>query len=261
MLRKNLTTKAKLSAVLISYNEIDHIRACIESVAFADEIVVVDSYSTDGTWEFISNQPKIKAVQHPFENFTLQRLFALQHASHPWVLFIDADERVTPLLQQEIKTVIGTPEACEAYYIYRQFMIRNRPLRYSGLQTDKAYRLFRKNAATFDLKRKVHEHLKVQGRSCALKNKLIHHFYKDYHTYKNKMVWYGRLRGAEEYEKGIRPGAFHYYLKPLYKFFNHYIIRLGILDGKNGYIISYLNARSVYERYRELRRLRANPPV
>lgn len=234
----------------------DHIPACVNSVSFADEIIAIDSYSTDGTWEFLENHPEIHAIQHSFDHFTAQRSFALTQASHPWILFIDADERIPAALQHEIITTINMPEACEAYYFYRQFMIKNKPLRYSGLQTDKVYRLFKKNAAVFDAERMVHEHLIVQGRSCVLKNKLTHHFYKDYATYKNKMLWYGKLRGGEEYKKGIQPNWFYSYIKPLYKFFNHYIIRLGILDGKNGYIISYLNALSVYERYREVRRLR-----
>ena len=251
-------TAIKVSALIITYNEINHIPACLESIAFANEIIVVDSFSTDGTWEYVKAHPRVKALQHPFKNFTAQKSFALKKSSYDWTLFIDADERITPELRQEIITAINTPQACEAYYFYRQFMIKNKPLRYSGLQTDKVYRLFKKSAAAFDPGRVVHEDLIVQGKSGMLKNKLIHHFYKDYITYKNKMLQYGALRGLEEYKKGIRPNLFHQYIKPLYKFLNHYIIRLGILDGKNGYIISYLNALSVYERYREVRRLMTN---
>ena len=248
---------AKISALIITYNEIEHLPACLESVSFADEIIVVDAESTDGTWEFLRDRPGIKSIQHPFKNFTSQKSFALQKAAHPWILFIDADERIPDALKREIAETVNQPETCAAYYFYRQFIMKGKPLKYSGLQTDKVYRLFRKDAAYFNPGKIVHEDLVVTGTSGILKNKLLHYFYKDYDAYKYKMLRYGRLRGLEEYRKGIRPGWFHRYLKPLYKFLNHYIIRLGILDGKNGYIISYLNALSVYERYREVQRLRA----
>lgn len=249
---------AKISAVLITYNEIEHIAACLQSLAFADEIVVTDSYSTDGTWEFLKSYPNIIALQHPFENFTAQKSFALQQASHSWVLFIDADERITEVLQQEIQETICSPYTCEAYYMYRQFIINNKPLRYSGLQTDKVYRLFKKEAVYFKPEKIVHEDLAVSGKTGVLKNKLPHYFYKNYGEYKRKMLLYGKLRGFEEYRKGVRPNWFRQYVKPAYKFWNHYFWRLGFLDGKNGYIISYLNALSVYERYAELRRLRGD---
>ena len=137
--------------------------------------------------------------------------------------------------------------------------MHNKALRYSGLQTDKVYRLFKKDTVYFNPQKIVHEDLVVTGTSCTLNHKLLHYFYKDRETYRQKMLLYGRLRGLEAYRKGIRPNGFHRYIKPLYKFLNHYLIRLGILDGKNGYTIAYLNALSVYERYRELRRLRKRP--
>ena len=242
---------------MITYNEIDHIRDCLESVSFADEVIVVDSFSTDGTWDLLKNSPELKAIQHPFKDFTSQKSFALEQASHHWILFIDADERIPTALQQEITETINDPKACEAYYFYRQFIINNKPLKYSGLQTDKVYRLFKKDAAYFNPGRIVHEDLVVSGKSCILKNKLMHYFYRDYETYKYKMLRYGRLRGLEEFRKGIRLNWFYRYIKPLYKFLNHYIIRLGILDGRKGYTISYLNALSVYERYQEVKRLKA----
>lgn len=252
-----MAAREKLSALIITRNEIGHIRECLESVSFADEIVVVDDFSTDGTWEFLNHHPDVKAIQRPFDDFTSQKSFALQQAAHNWVLFIDADERVTKALQREIEATVNKPGACVAWYFYRQFIMNGKPLRYSGLQTDKVYRLFKKDAVYFDPDRVVHEDLIVKGKSCVLHHKLLHYFYTDYETYKRKMLRYGRLRGLEEYRKGVRSTWFHRYIKPLYKFLTHYIIRLGILDGKNGYIVSYLNALGVYERYRELRRLRA----
>ena len=98
------TTKNKLTALVIAYNEKGYIERCIDSVRFADEIIVVDSFSNDGTYEFLQADPDVSAFHHPFENFTKQKTIALKKASHDWVLFLDADEVVTPELQEEIIT-------------------------------------------------------------------------------------------------------------------------------------------------------------
>lgn len=245
----------KISAVIITYNEIGYIERCLESVQFADEIIVVDSYSTDGTYEYLKAQPKVKVIQHPFSNFTAQKSFALEQASHDWVLFPDADEVVSEELQQEIlQTVASNPEEV-AFWFYRQFMFQDGPLRFSGWQTDKNYRLFRKSLACFSDRKLVHETLEVCGKSGVFREKLTHYCYKSYEDYKAKMLSYGRLKAKEDF---FREKPFNYLsmiLKPTWKFFNHYVIRLGFLDGKKGMTICYLNALGDLERYRELREL------
>lgn len=248
--------KEKLSAVIITFNEIDYISDCIESILFADEIIVVDSFSTDGTWEYLRSHPRITALQHPFENFTQQKSFALKQASHDWVYFLDADERVTPALQQEIIETINNKNAADAYWNYRSFMFKNKRLYFSGWQTDKIYRLFKKSKCEFVNDRIVHETLKVNGTEGKLKEKLIHYSYKNYEDYKGKMIRYGELRAVEEFQKGKEWTVFHQYLRPAWKFLNHYVLRLGILDGTKGITISYLNALGVYKRYSELKKLR-----
>ena len=250
--------KEKISAAIITYNEMGYIEQCMRSVSFADEIVVVDSYSNDGTYEFLLQHPNIKVLQHPFENFTLQKSFALEQATHDWVLFLDADEVVPEALRKEIMATVNDSTDYAAYWVYRTFMFLNKKLRFSGWQTDKNYRLFRKSKARFSDKKIVHETLEVNGYSGILKEKLIHYSYKNYDGYKGKMLRYGRLRAIEEFEKGKKWSVFPQYLRPLWKYANHYLVRLGFLDGKKGMIISYLNALGVYERYRELKRLQTN---
>ena len=247
--------KQKISALVITYNEMGYIEKCIDSVSFADEILVVDSYSTDGTYEYLLNHPKVKVIQNPFENFTAQKSFTLKQAANDWVLFLDADEVVTESLQKEILATINNPDAHEAYWFYRKFMFQNEPLNFSGWQTDKNYRLFRKSKAHFTDQKIVHETLVVDGKSGILKEKLTHFCYKNYEDYKGKMLKYGQLKAKEDFYKEKH---FNYVLmtvKPIWKFFNHYILRLGILDGKKGWTICYLNALGVLERFRELKRL------
>lgn len=253
-----MNSKQKLSVVVITYNEIEYISDCINSILFADEIIVVDSYSKDGTWEFLQSHPKIKAIQHPFENFTKQKSFALEQASNDWIYFFDADERVTPSLQKEIINTINSNNTADAYWNYRSFMFKNKRLYFSGWQTDKIQRLFKKSKCSFINDRIVHEVLKVDGTEGKLKEKLIHYSYKNYDDYKGKMIKYGQLKAQEELKKGKKWTVFHQYLRPTWKFINHYLIRLGILDGNKGIIICYLNALGVFERYKEIKRLGRN---
>ncbi len=247
--------KEKISALIITYNEIGYIEKCIESVSFADEIIVVDSYSTDGTYEYLLNHPKVRVIQNPFKNFTTQKSFTLKQASNDWILFLDADEVVPVELKQEIVSTINGDKKHVAYWFFRKFMFQKERLYFSGWQTDKNYRLFRKSKVNFSNKRIVHETLDIEGTSGILKNKLIHFCYKDYEVYKSKMLLYGRLKAKEAFNKNKKFSYALLVIKPLWKFFNSYVIRLGFLDGKKGIVICHLDALCDIERYRELQRM------
>lgn len=248
----------KVSAVIITLNEMDCIARCIDSVVFADEIIVVDSYSTDGTWEWLEKHPDIRAEQRPFKNYTDQKNYALSLASNDWIYFLDADEVVPPSLQKEILETVSSKHTHPAYWNYRTFMFKDERLRFSGWQTDKVHRLFRKSQCSFTPDRIVHEILEYEGKTGFLKEKLIHYSYKDYEDYKGKMLSYGRLRAKEAYANGKRWTLFSQYFRPAWRFLYSYTVRLGILDGKKGIIICYLNALGVYERYRKLKELRSH---
>ncbi|TDS16985.1 glycosyltransferase involved in cell wall biosynthesis [Maribacter caenipelagi] len=250
-----ITKKEQLTALVITYNEIGYIEKCIDSVSFADEIIVVDSFSTDGTYEYLKDHPKVKVIQNPFENFTAQKSFALKQAKNDWVLFLDADEIVSDTLQNEITETISSDTEIAAFWFYRQFMFKNEKLNFSGWQTDKNYRLFRKSKAAFSDCKIVHETLDVDGTSGILNEKLTHYCYKNYEDYKGKMLKYGRLKAIESFYKEKKFSYAMMLLKTSWKFFNHYILRLGILDGKKGFTICYLNSLGVLERYNELKRL------
>jgi len=252
-LRKN-----KISALFITYNEIINIDEVIQNVSFADEIIIVDSFSTDGTAERIQEYPEVKFIQRPFKDYTDQKSFAMSQATNDWILFMDADERLTDPLREEVVATINSASPASAYYFYRTFMFQKEVLRFSGWQSDKNFRLFRKSKVHFTVERVVHETLVVDGKVGILKNKLIHFSYKDYHDYKGKMIKYGKMKAQEELDKNYTPNLYHFVFRPSYKFFNHYILRFGFLDGKKGIIISYLNALGVYSRYKELKRLK-NP--
>lgn len=254
-----LTEKMLLSALLITYNEESNITDVLNNLAFADEIIIVDSFSTDRTLELASEFKNIKITQRVFDNFASQRNFALSLATHPWILFVDADERLTPELQNEISTVINQEKSASAYFVHRDFMFENKKLKYSGWQTDKIIRLFKKEKASYNPEKIVHEKLIVEGKTKKLKNKLIHHSYSNYNDYKQKMIFYGHLKAQEEFVKKTKPNFFHFYIRPAYKFLNQYIVRFGFLDGKKGIIICYLNALSVAVRFKELKKIWEKP--
>lgn len=251
----NLENRNKISGLVITYNEEKNIEDLIQNLDFVDEFIIVDSYSTDNTLKIIEQYPHIRLIKNVFNDYASQRNLALSQANNPWILFIDADERITDGLKHEILEVINDEEAKDAYYFYRTFMFKNQRLHFSGWQTDKNIRLFKNGKAKYIDTKLVHEKLIVDGSIGVLKSKLIHFSYNSYSIYKNKMVAYGKLKAKELHAKGLKPTVFHFYIKPIYKFLHSYFIRLGILDGKKGVIISYLNALSIYVRYPELKKL------
>jgi glycosyltransferase involved in cell wall biosynthesis len=261
-LENNSSNSAKLekglSALIITFNEESNIKSAIENLAFADEIIIIDSYSTDATVSIASSFENVKIIQNNFINYADQRNFAISFASFSWILFIDADERINPALEEEIKTIIQKENSIVAYEFNRTFLFNKEPLHFSGWQTDKIYRLFRKENCFYDINKIVHEKLIVNGKSAVVKHKLMHYSYTDFSPYKRKMIQYGKMKAIEELNKGTVPNIFHFYIRPVYQFLYQYIIRLGIFDGKKGIIICFLNAYSVYIRFQELKKLRSN---
>jgi glycosyltransferase involved in cell wall biosynthesis len=242
-----------VSGLIITYNEEKNIQEVLECFDFCDEIIVVDSFSTDKTLEIAGKHPHVKIIQNTFEDFTKQRNLALDAAKNDWVLFLDGDERITPELRKEIIEELNKPEQKDAYYFYRKFFFAEKPIHYSGTQTDKNFRLFRKSKARYIAGKKVHETLEVNGTIGELKNKLLHFSVNDYESYKKKMMHYGILKGEELALKGKKFNLLTQYSKTAFKFFKAYILRLGILDGKEGYQLSYLQSLSVFETYESLK--------
>lgn len=256
-----LPEKQLLTALVITYNEEQNIKTVLDHLAFADEIIVVDSFSTDKTFEIASGFKNVKVVQRVFDNFASQRNYTLSLASNSWVLFVDADERLTLELQKEISFVINQKDSASAYFVCRNFMFQSKKLHFSGWQTDKIIRLFRKENAKYNHEKIVHEKLIVNGKIGKLNNKLIHYSYSNFEDYKQKMIFYGQLKAQEEFLKNTTPTIFHFYVRPVYQFLNQYLLRFGILDGKKGIIICYLNALSVAVRFQELRKIRIKAKI
>lgn len=238
-----------ISALLITYNEEQHIERFLKDADYADEIIIVDSNSTDKTVEIASKHPKVKIFKRAFKNFSDQKNFALAQAKNEWVTFFDADEEIPQKLKKEIIEKVNSNTDITVYIGYHDFYFKNKKIFYSGQQNVKAPRLFKKDSCKYRESLKVHEQLDFNGKSGKLKTKIKHHTLSDELKYLKKLNSYSYLRAEELYQKKLKPSFFHFYLKPAYRFINYYIIRLGILDGIEGYKISKLHAISIKNRY------------
>ena len=237
----------KITAIIPTYNESFHIEEAIKSVNFADEIIVIDSFSTDNTIE-LATKHNVVIIQRKFDDFSSQKNFAIDKAKHNWVYVLDADERVSEILKSEIVEIMKDPKDFVGFYIYRAFYFLNRKLIYSGFQNDKVIRLFKKDKCRYN-GNLVHELIEANGKVAYLKNKIDHYSYRSFDHYINKLNQYAFLRANELYNKNKRITFLHFLIKPPVRFVKHYFIKLGILDGYPGFIISVLMSYGVLTRY------------
>jgi glycosyltransferase involved in cell wall biosynthesis len=249
--------KIKLSILILTYNEERYIKDLLEKIEFADEILVLDSFSTDRTVEIVKSFSSVKLIQNKFKNYADQRNFAIANSKNDWVLFLDADERLTPKLELEIKSLLNSTIDSVAYSMPRVFMFKEKVMHFTGTQTDLVLRLFNKNHCTYLADKLVHEKLEVNGKSSFLKNKMIHYTYYDYQIFKKKIIKYGILKAQEKNIKGKKYSFLMHVFHPIFTFISYYFLKLGFLDGYRGIVLSYLFSYSVYARYNELKRLQS----
>ena len=237
-----------LSVIIPTFNEAHNIEALLQSLDWVDEILVVDSFSTDETIT-LAKKYTSSVVQRKYTGPADQKNWAIPQVKHDWVLILDADERLTPELKKEIQGLLQTEIKEDAFWIGRQSFFMGKKIRYSGWQGDAVIRLIRKDRCRYDNKQ-VHEEIQTEGITVGkLQSKLEHYTYKDLHHFLEKMQRYSEWSAQDHLAKTPRVTLFHLYLKPLFRFLKHYIIQLGILDGKVGFIISVIMAWGVFLRY------------
>ena len=247
----------KLTALIPTGNEIRNIEEVIASVNFADEVLVVDSFSTDGTYEKALELAD-KVIQREFDYPSKQKNWAIPQAKHNWILLIDADERVTPSLQQEIIEILKNPPQDEVgFWIGRQNYFMNQPIKHSGWGNDKVIRLFKKEECRYNNKR-VHEEIETQGSLGKLKNKFQHYTYTSFDSHIEKINRYAWWRALDSQEKVNKITAYHFIIKPIWGFFKHYLLQCGFKDGVPGLTIAFLRSYSIFTRYLKVWLLRKN---
>ncbi|MDR0480330.1 MAG: glycosyltransferase family 2 protein [Gallionellaceae bacterium] len=249
-----------LSVIIITRDEANNIRACLDSVAWANEIIVVDSGSIDDTVA-ICKKFGAQVYAHDWAGFGVQKNRALGYASGDWVLSLDADERVTPELRAEIETALGVEYPPDAYLIPRLSSYCGRFMRHSGWYPDLVARLFRRGRAHFsdDL---VHERLVVGGISGELRNPLLHYSYDDLEEVLHKVDLYSTAGARMMQHRGRRSTLTGAIARGAWAFLRTYLLRAGFLDGREGFMLAVSNAEGTYYRYLKLMLLnrKNNPP-
>jgi len=229
----------KLSAVIICKNEEKNIEACLESIKWADEIILVDAESTDGTLEFARKYTN-KIFVNKWVGFSEQRKFALEKCSGEWIFPIDADERCTEKLKNEILEKINSKDTREnGFKIQRKSFYRNHWIKYCGWYPGYQLRLFKKEKASIT-NRLIHEAYVVEGETGYLKNDLLHYTIGSAKEYVEKINHYSTLQALEKSKRG-KVGFWKLILKPVFAFLLTYILKRGFLDGIPGLIVSYFN--------------------
>lgn len=242
---------AKLSVIIITKNEASNIRDCLQSVAWADEIIVVDSNSTDDTVS-ICKELGAQVYVHDWPGFGIQKSRALGYAKNDWVLSLDADERVTPELQAEIeKTLCATNITFNAYNISRLSNFCGRFMRHSGWYPDLLPRLFKRGKASFsdDL---VHERLIIDGEVGQLQGILLHYSFEDMAEVLQKVNQYSSAGAVMMFKRGKRTTLAGAVMRGIWSFIRTYFLRAGFLDGQKGFMLAVSNAEGTYYRYIKL---------
>jgi glycosyltransferase involved in cell wall biosynthesis len=237
-----------LSVAIITFNEEANLARTLASVAWADEIVVVDSGSTDRTRE-VAESFRAKFYVEQWKGFAAQKNSALAKATGDWILSLDADEEVEPALADEIRAVLATSPSVAGFWIPRKNFFLGRWIKHGGFYPDPKLRLFRRGAGTFE-DRLVHEDLRIEGTTASLQRNLLHHAYPTIEDYLEHMNRYSSLGGEMAVAKRVRSFSFgDIVIRPRLTFFYNYVLRLGFLDGREGLLLHLYHADYVSWKY------------
>ncbi len=246
---------AFISALIITYNEAANIGACIDSLTgVADEIIVVDSFSTDATAE-ICSQKQVRFIHHAFEGYIEQKNYAITLANFPYLLSLDADEVLSDELRQSILAVKQQPKY-DAYYVNRLNNYCGQWIRHGNWYPDRKLRLWNKNKGRWGGS-KIHERLILSegAKTSRLSGDLLHYTVKSIAQHLGQINKFTNIRAEEMFNKGRKPNFYYLWCKPAVSFFWSYFVKRGFLDGYLGLIISLNSAYAVFLRYAKLKEL------
>ena len=243
--------RSRLSACIISYNEADRIEACLRSVSFCDEIVLVDSHSTDATRE-LAAALGARVIERDWPGYRSQKQFAVDSAASDWVLCVDADERVSPLLRAEIEAQRERGFAsCAGWSVPRITDYFGRFLHHGNAYPDRLIRLFDRRRGRW-IGREIHENTAVDGPVGRLRGHLEHYSYRNLSDHQDRMQRYAALMAEALYNSGKRCGLGKVLLNPQWRFVRGYCLRLGFLDGWRGLVFALVEASYVRRKYLQL---------
>jgi len=241
---------SRLTVIVPTYNEESMLRECLESVRFADEVFVVDSFSTDRTLE-IAREFTDRIVQHEYVNSAAQKNWAIPQVKSDWIMVLDADERVTPELRARIEGILADGTPYDGFYVRRMTIFFGKLIRHCGWHRDYLVRLWRNGKGRYeDLE--VHADVIVDGRVGTIREHLLHDTYRSFAHYLEKFDRYSTLSANDLYKQGRKASWVNLTIRPLWRFFRMYVVRHGFLDGKHGLLLCTLAAFSVFMKYAKL---------
>ncbi|MCX7719468.1 MAG: glycosyltransferase family 2 protein [Candidatus Sumerlaeaceae bacterium] len=239
-----------LTVIIPTFNEERNIADAIASAAWADEVMVVDSFSTDRTVE-IARAAGVRVLEHEYVNSATQKNWAIPQASNPWVMVLDADERITPALRAEIEHFLADPGGYRGLRIYRANHFMGRPIRYCGWQDDSVLRVFPRESGRY-IEREVHADVVVDGPVRVARERLHHNTFESFDQYMKKFDRYTTWAAGDRGRVTRRVTFVHLLLRPWWRLFRQYVLRLGFLDGRAGIVVCMLAAFSVFMKYAKL---------
>jgi (heptosyl)LPS beta-1,4-glucosyltransferase len=235
-----------VSVILPCFNEAENIRGCLQTLTWADEIMVVDSFSTDATLD-IAREFTDRILEHEYVSPAAQRNWAIPQAQHEWILIMDADERVTPELRDEMLAIVRSPESRDGYFVRRRNYFAGKEIRHCGWQRDWVMRLLRRDKGLYEPRSNYDYHagVKVHGSEAHCRAAMDHYPYRDLKTYLEKLRRYADWGGLDADERGKRASFGRLLLHPAARFLRMYLLQRGFLDGMHGLVICTLAASYV----------------
>jgi len=254
--------REKLSAIVTTFNEEGNIAGCLAALSFADEILVVDSFSKDRTVEIAATVPKTRVLQREYAGNGPQCNWAMDQAAHPWVLIVDADERVTPALAREIAELLEKGPSADHYRLRRDNVFLDRVIRHSGWGQDRLVRLLRRGSARYP-EQLVHADMHPDGPTPTLVAPLLHYTLRSLPQYVEKLHRYAEWGARDLARQGRGAGMAEVALRPAWRFFRMFVLEAGFLDGLHGFVVCALQSYGVFLKWArvwELRRLEKMGP-
>jgi glycosyltransferase involved in cell wall biosynthesis len=241
--------RPKISGVITSFNEEHNIADCIESLLWCDEIIVVDSFSSDRTPEVARSYDKVRFFQRPYYGAGAQKNWAMQHVQHAWIFLLDSDERCPPALRAEIEALLRSQPEHDAYMLNRNVYILGKQIKFSGWQHDRVARLFRCGTAYYE-NRRVHSVLHTTGETPILESPIEHFMVeRSFDEYAFRLAKYGYWNAAQCWRDGERTSALAVLLRPVWRFLKTYFLQFGFLDGALGIVFCLLQSYSTYMKF------------
>ncbi len=246
-----------LAVTVITLNEEDNIVPCLDSAKWADEIVVLDSGSSDRTVELARHYTD-RVLTVPWQGFGKTKNLAVAEARSPWIFVLDADERITSPLRREIEEIVRADGPLDGYRIPRRNHFCGRFIKYLGWYPDYSIRLFRKAKGRF-LEQEVHESVVIDGRVGTLQHPMLHYTYKSMSDFVRRMDRYSTLAARELLRQGKRPRPGELVWRPCLTFLKLYFLKRGFLEGRDGYTLAFLYSTYTFLKYYKLRELEEQP--